>query len=89
MEEMHRAWYGGRQGASMPALSTQLSTNLHMFNHLEALQTHPSGFSWRLHYTGLIDKIISHWQLIQPPATPQRVTSLRTWLVSLVNSPYP
>lgn len=26
----------------------------------------PFGFLWQLHYTGMIDKIIDHWQLIQP-----------------------
>lgn len=29
----------------------------------------PFGFLWRLHYLGMLDYIIGHWQLlIQPPA---------------------
>ena len=38
---------------SMPSQSAPLSQHLHKFTDPEALQTHPLGVLWRLHYIGI------------------------------------
>lgn len=57
-------------GASMLSLREHHSPELHVFTNPKLSQCCFWGFLWRLHYVGMIDKIIGHWQFIQPPALP-------------------
>ena len=65
---MHRA--RTCQGAqSFHALLVFYSPLIYMYSNTHTFsKTHSFQFLWRLHYIDLIDWIIGHWRLIEPPA---------------------
>ena len=58
-------WEGFRASMSSQRCTTLSFTYVHQ---VEAFWTLSFGFSWKIHYIGMTDKITDHWQLIQPPA---------------------
>lgn len=68
MEEMHRPQNGGRvQGFQVLSKFTPLPEPLGVHQPRRS-PTLSFGILWRLHHTSIIDEIIGHWSVIQPPA---------------------